>query len=104
VVRQAKWHLYVLQQPVIIVIAFYVVQRNMGVGLKWLIISMLALALTLAMYELPIRRVNVMRRLFGMKSRQRTPREDVNSGGTQGPKAEAMEGQPVPLHAQQEQP
>jgi glucan biosynthesis protein C len=60
---------YVLQQPVVIVIAFYAVQWDMGVGLKWLIISTLALVVILAVYELLIRRVNAMRWLFGMKPR-----------------------------------
>ncbi len=41
----------------------------MNIGLKWLIISTLALVLTLAEYELLIRRVNAMRWLFGMKPR-----------------------------------
>ncbi len=75
--NEAVLPFYVLQQPAIIVIAFYVVQWNMGVGLKWLIISTLALALTLAVYELLIRRINGMRWLFGMKPRPRTPREDM---------------------------
>lgn len=65
--NEAVLPFYVLQQPVIILIAFYVVQWNMGVLPKWLIISMLAMALTLAVYELLIRRVNAMRWLFGMK-------------------------------------
>jgi glucan biosynthesis protein C len=47
---------YVLQQPMIILIAFYVVQWNLGILPKWLIISTLSLELTLAVYELLIRR------------------------------------------------
>ena len=56
----------------------------MGIGQKWLIISTLALVLTLAVYELLIRRVNAMRWLFGMKPRQRTPREDRNGSEQDG--------------------
>ncbi len=75
--NEAVLPFYVLQQPAIIVIAFYVVQWNMAILPKWLIISTLALALTLAVYELLIRRINGMRWLFGMKPRPRTPREDM---------------------------
>jgi hypothetical protein len=85
--NEAVLPFYVLQQPTVIVIAFYVVQWNMGVGLKWLISSTLALALILVVYELLIRRVNAIRWLFGMKPRQRTPREDRNSGEQEGHKA-----------------
>jgi len=83
----------VLQQPVIIVIAFYVVQWHMAILPKWLIICTLALAMILVLYELVIRRVNAMRWLFGMKPRQRTPREDRNGREQEGHKAD----QPVPL-------
>ncbi len=51
----------------------YVMQWNIGIAPKWLIISTLALVLTLAVYELLIRQVNGIRWLFGMKPRQRTP-------------------------------
>ena len=92
VANEAVLPFYVLQQLAIIVIAFYVVQWNMTILPKWLIISTLALALTLAVYELLIRRVNAMRWLFGMKPRQRTPRKDTKGGGRQGREVEAMGG------------
>jgi peptidoglycan/LPS O-acetylase OafA/YrhL len=69
--NEAVLPFYVLHQPLIILIAFYVVQWNMAILPKWLIISTLALALTLAVYELLIQRVNGMRWLFGMKPRRR---------------------------------
>ncbi len=98
--NEAVLPFYVLSQPAIIVIAFYVVQWDIGILPKWLIITTLALALTLAVYVLLIRRVNALRWLFGMKPRQRTSQQAVN-GGMQGHKAEAMGGkteQPVLLH------
>jgi peptidoglycan/LPS O-acetylase OafA/YrhL len=82
--NEAVLPFYVLSEPVIIVIAFYVVQWNMDVGLKWLIISTLALVLILVAYELLIRRVNAMRWLFGMKPRQRIHREDGNGREQEG--------------------
>ena len=80
-------------------------QWDMDVGLKWLILSTLALALILAVYVLLIRGVNAMRWLFGMKSRQRTPRKDGNGGEQVGHKAEALADkadQAVPLYTWRE--
>jgi glucan biosynthesis protein C len=105
--NEAVLPFYVLQQPAIIVIAFYVVQWNMAILPKWLIISTLALALILAVYELLIRRINGMRWLFGMKPRPRTPREDMQGREPQGNRAESMAGkadQPVLLHSREQHP
>jgi glucans biosynthesis protein C len=82
--NEAVLPFYVLQQPVIIVIAFYVVQWPLASLPKWLIISTLALAMTLLLYALLIRRVNALRWLFGMKPRKRTPRQDSNGGEYEG--------------------
>ena len=90
--NEAVLPFYVLQQPVIIVIAFYVVQWHMAILPKWLIICTLALAMILVLYELVIRRVNAMRWLFGMKPRQRTPHQDSNGREQEGHKAEALGG------------
>ena len=105
--NEAVLPFYVLSHPVIIVIAFYVVQWDMDVGLKWLILSTLALALILAVYVLLIRRVNAMRWLFGMKPRQRTPGEDTKGREQEGYKAEAPTGkaeQPILVHTWKEDP
>jgi peptidoglycan/LPS O-acetylase OafA/YrhL len=82
--NEAVLPFYVLQQPVIIVIAFYVVQWPLALLPKWLIICTLALATTLLLYELLIRRVNALRWLFGMKPCKRTPRHDRNGGEYEG--------------------
>ncbi len=97
---------YVVQQPVIILIAFYVVPWNMGILPKWLIISTLSLALSLVLYDLLIRRVNGIRWLFGMKPLHRTPQQDVK-GEMQEHKMDTMgsqAAQPVPLHTREEHP
>lgn len=90
--NEAVLPFFVVHHPVIVLVAFYVVQWNMGMGLKWLIISTLALVLTLSVYELLIRRVNPMRWLFGMKPRARTPQEETQDGGMQLHGAEAKDG------------
>jgi glucans biosynthesis protein C len=84
---------YVLHQPTIVVIAFFVVQWPMGILPKWLIISTLALALTLAVYVFAIRPVPWMRWLFGMKPHGRTPPKDPLDGREQDRQpAEALSG------------
>jgi len=105
--NEAVLPFFVVHHPVIVLVAFYVVQWNMGMGLKWLIISTLALVLTLSVYELLIRRVNPMRWLFGMKPRARTPQEKTQDGGMQLHGAEAKDGRasgPVFQRIQEEAP
>jgi surface polysaccharide O-acyltransferase-like enzyme len=57
---------YVFHQPVIVAISFYVVQWQVGVAFKMLVIFFGSLAITLAVVEL-IRRIAPLRELFGMK-------------------------------------
>lgn len=58
---------YILHQTVIIVIGFYVVQWNSGIGLKYLVISSTSFITIMAIYELLVRRFNMLRFLFGMR-------------------------------------
>jgi glucan biosynthesis protein C len=64
---------FLLHQPVIMAIAFYVVQWDAGIPLKLVTVVFGSFTVTLAIYELVIRRVGPLRTLFGMKARQRTP-------------------------------
>jgi peptidoglycan/LPS O-acetylase OafA/YrhL len=59
---------YLLHQPVIIVIAFYVVQWQAGVTVKMLAVIVGSFVVTLGIYELLVRRIAPLRTLFGMKS------------------------------------
>jgi surface polysaccharide O-acyltransferase-like enzyme len=60
--------LYLFHQPVIIVIAFFVVQWDAGIPLKLLVVVLGSLLVTLGLVEL-IKRIKVLRGLFGMKPR-----------------------------------
>jgi peptidoglycan/LPS O-acetylase OafA/YrhL len=62
---------YLLHQPVIIVIAYFVVQWDVGVTLKLLAITTSALAITFGLIELLIKPFRAMRMLFGMKPERR---------------------------------
>jgi peptidoglycan/LPS O-acetylase OafA/YrhL len=62
---------YLLHQPVIIPIAYYVVQWDANMWVKLLVILVSSFLVTLGLVELLIRPFRPMRRLFGMKSRSR---------------------------------
>jgi peptidoglycan/LPS O-acetylase OafA/YrhL len=66
---------YVLHQPVIIVIAYFVVQWDAGITVKLLVIGIGSLMVTLGLVELLIRPFKPIRRLFGMKARGRKEEE-----------------------------
>jgi len=57
---------YVLHQPVIIAVGAVVLEWNLGLLVKWLALSALAMALTLAIYEGLVRRTRMARWAFGM--------------------------------------
>jgi glucan biosynthesis protein C len=65
--REAILPFYLLHQTVIVIIAFYVVQWHTSAFLKFLIISFTALATTLLLYEIVVKRIWLLRFCFGMK-------------------------------------
>jgi glucan biosynthesis protein C len=67
--QEAALPFFVLHQPVIIVIAFFVVQWNADILVKLPVVVLSSFAVTIGLYELIIRRINPLRLLFGMKSR-----------------------------------
>ena len=62
---------YVFHQPVVVAIAFYVVQWRAGVTVKMLAVVLGSFLVTIGIYELFVRRVAPLRTLFGMKSAAR---------------------------------
>ena len=58
---------YILHQPIILVIGFFVVQWNLGIAAKYIIIASTSFIVILVVYDALVRRVNVMRFLFGMR-------------------------------------
>ena len=63
--------IFLLHQPVIIVIAYFVVQWNAGIFAKLVTVVISSLLVTLALYEFVIRRVGFLRTIFGMKETAR---------------------------------
>ena len=67
--NEAVLPFYILHHSVIYVVGFYVLQWSSGVGTKFFIIAVVSFAIIMTIYELLIRRVNIIRFLFGMKSK-----------------------------------
>jgi hypothetical protein len=65
--REAQLPFFVLHQPVIIVVAFYVVQWDAGLLPKLLVVVFGSFLVIIGLYELFIRRIKPIRALFGMK-------------------------------------
>ena len=72
---------YLLHQPVIVVIAYFVVQWDAGILPKLLVVVLGSLLVTLGLVEI-IKRIKVLRGLFGMKTRRReTPSTEADLSG-----------------------
>ena len=65
--NEAVLPFYILHQTVIISIGYFVVQWDTGVGLKYLTISTTSFIAIMLIYEVLVRRINVLRFLFGMR-------------------------------------
>jgi peptidoglycan/LPS O-acetylase OafA/YrhL len=65
---------FLVHQPVILGIAFFVVQWDINLLLKLLIVVLGSFVISLGIYEVIFKRVGFLGRLFGMKaSSQRKP-------------------------------
>ena len=65
--NEAAYPFYILHQTVIIIIGYFVVRWNVNLWLKYGVIAIGALVMTLLLYEVCVRRTKVTRFLFGMK-------------------------------------
>ena len=87
---------YVLHHPVVVLVAFFVVQWNAGLWIKFGVQTVLAFALTMGLYELIVRPFNSIRQLFGLKPRARVHEkvalESPPAGGPHGPPAAGIGG------------
>ncbi|MEH2376015.1 acyltransferase family protein [Nostoc sp.] len=63
----AAYPVFLLHQTVLVAISFYVVQWDLGRTAKFLIISTATVLVTNALYEMFIKRLNILRFLFGLK-------------------------------------
>ncbi len=65
--NQALLPFFLLHFLMIVIITYLFVPWDMNMAARFLLVSALALAATLAVYELLIKRIGITRRLFGMK-------------------------------------
>jgi len=71
--NEAVLPFYILHQPVLLVIGYFVIQLAIPDLTKWMIIFVSSFVIIMALYELTVRRFNVMRVLFGMKLLKKQP-------------------------------
>ena len=69
---RASATVYLLHQTIIIVVAFYVIQWRIAILPTFLVILVVSLAITMALYEL-VRRWSVTRFMLGLKGGSRRP-------------------------------
>jgi peptidoglycan/LPS O-acetylase OafA/YrhL len=67
---EGSYPVYIIHQTVIVILAFYVVDFAVPLGAQWVILLVLAVLGTFALYEIA-RRVGVLRFLLGMRQRSR---------------------------------
>ncbi len=70
--NEAVLPFYILHQPVIVVLAFFVVQLATPAPLKYLLTVVSSFAVIVALYEYVVRPVGVLRFLFGMKPKAKS--------------------------------
>jgi glucan biosynthesis protein C len=68
--QEAVLPFFVLHQPVIMIIAFFVVQWDAGIPVKLPVVVLGSFAATMGLYEVIIRRIAPLRALFGMAPRR----------------------------------
>jgi hypothetical protein len=80
--NEAVYPFYILHQTIIICIAYYMINWQMSIALKFSIISISMFLLTLFLYECIIRRVNVLRVVFGLKAISRKSNKSMPASRT----------------------
>jgi glucan biosynthesis protein C len=68
---EASLPFYVLHLPVVVVVGFFVVPLNIAAWAKYLMILAVSFTCIMMIYEFVIKRVNLIRFLFGMRSKTR---------------------------------
>jgi peptidoglycan/LPS O-acetylase OafA/YrhL len=71
--NEAVLPFYLFHQTIILAVGFFVIPWNIGILPKFLIITAISLPLILALYELLVKRFNVVRFFFGMRPKKQPP-------------------------------
>jgi len=71
--NEAVLPFYILHQTIILCVGWFVIPWNIGVLPKFLIIAVPSFAMIMLVYELLVRRFNLVRFLFGMRPMGKLP-------------------------------
>jgi glucan biosynthesis protein C len=71
--NEAVLPFYLLHQTVILCVGWFVIPLSMGIVPKFLVIAVVSFALIMTLYELLIKRFNIVRFFFGMRPRKKPP-------------------------------
>ncbi len=66
------FHFYILHQTLIVTIGFYLIDWDIAVLLKYTVLSTASFCVIMVLYEIFIRRINILRYLFGLKMHRNT--------------------------------
>ena len=80
--NEAVLPFYILHQPVILSIGYFVVQWTLPIIAKYFIIASTSFVVIMVLYELLVRRINVLRFLFGMRLKRTSRIASVIKGQT----------------------
>jgi hypothetical protein len=80
--NEAVLPFYILHQSVLFVVAFYVLNWALPDLAQWAIILVSTFVIIIALYEVLIRRINVLRVLFGMKPQRRREVQKLAAGAS----------------------
>ncbi|MDO1445785.1 acyltransferase family protein [Rhodocytophaga aerolata] len=80
--NEAVYPFYILHQTIIICIAYYMIDWQLSIALKFLIISTGMFLITWFLYEGIIRRIKVLRIVFGLKANATNKHITVPASGT----------------------
>jgi hypothetical protein len=67
--NEAALPVYIIHLPMVVMIGFYVIKFDLPIAVKYLAIIILPLVSSVLLYEIAVRRFNVVRFFFGLKKR-----------------------------------
>lgn len=73
--NEAIFPFYLLHQPVIVVVGYYVVGMQIPVLLKFALVTVISFSIVTGLYWLIIRRINFLRLIFGLKTVRKEKQE-----------------------------
>jgi hypothetical protein len=71
--NEAVLPFYILHQTIILLVGRFVIRWEIGILPKYLIIAVVSFPLIMTLYELLVRRFNVVRFFFGMRPKRKPP-------------------------------